>query len=313
MTSTQPNTQPDRSKIINFLGKAVEEMRATMIDRMISKDPTLCLEVIPFMGRNVPFAMACINQGYLPGVEASLSAGVDIDAKLPTSDSPGAPWITLLEASVINQDAASVHWLLARKASPDPMDHEDEGLLFKNQEPPILRAFRDALASKQPGLAAFRVPLALLDAGADVTPMARAYSNSEPVMMLMAKEPWKGREIAMAKMMSLLKEKGASVDARSPRTRMTPMQIALGQKNVTALCALIDLGANTCDETTGVDIIERCAAAGFGEEITVVQAAIMRRMAREQTIKRTTSPSASESGDGQVAARRDERRRAPQL
>jgi len=91
MTSTQPNTPPDRSKIITFLGKAVEEMRATMIDRMISKDPTLCLEVIPFMGRNVPFAMACINQGYLPGVEASLSAGVTSMRSFQPATRPAPP------------------------------------------------------------------------------------------------------------------------------------------------------------------------------------------------------------------------------
>lgn len=320
MSSTQPNPTPDRSKIVAYLGKAVEEMRVGLIERMISKDATLCMEAVPFMGRNVPFAMACIQQGHLAGAEAALNSGLRIDDKLASSDAPGSPKMTLLEAAVINQDAASVQWLLARKASADPLDNDDEGLDFKEQEPPILRALRDALNSKQPGLSAFRIPLALLDAGADVSPQARLGATSEPAMMLLVKDSWKNREVVMAKMMAILKEKGASVDARSPRTRMSPMQIALGQKNITALCALIDLGAKTVDETTGLDIIERCAAAGFGEEITVVQAAIMRRMAREQALKRTSEPTAQAAGtsastgaDASLAARRDERRRAPQL
>lgn len=320
MTSNLSSATPDRTKVLAILGRAIEEMRTSVIERMLTKDLSLALEQVTVMGRSSHFALACLNQGYLGGVEAALNAGLDINEQLATLDGTNAPKTTLLETAVINQDASAVQWLLKRKACIDPFA-EFFANIEPEREPVILRALRDSLSSSSSGgLGAFRIPLALLDAGADVSPQARYYPNSEPAMILLAKESWKGRELAMAKMMSIVKEKGGCVDARSPRTRMTPIRVALGQRNITALCTLIDLGAKTYDETIGVDIIEKCAASDFGEEITLVQAAIMRRVAREQALSMANkapsagqASSASETIDPSIAARRNERRRVPQL
>lgn len=321
-------TAIDRSKITLLLSRALEEMRLSMVDRILDKDSSFAMEDVQINGRSIPFAMACVQLGYAHGVAVAAKAGLQVNEPMASSLADAHTHITLLEAAVITGSSSMVATLVQMKASPNvPRRGAGGEALHPTDAPPLItRAFKDALQThawdasrdtmKAPpaNLSSFAIPLILMDAGAELSGARFKDSGADTPAAIICRQKWDGCEVSMARMLSLISEKGADLNQKSPRCGLTPIQITIGTKNVAGVIALIGLGAQTADPQ-GNDIIDRCAKAGFGEEVTTIQAAIMRRVAKEAAHKAAieasavAAPAAASGSDDQPF----DRRRIPRL
>lgn len=277
-----------------MLSSSLEEMRLSVVRKLLDRDPSLALEIVTVDDRPQAFAMAALRRGCMSLVDASLSAGFDINQPVMTGMGQLTPMRSLLDMAVSANDLSATEWLLAKGASCECTQLGADGseIPYEDVEPLLVRAFKSALYSQNLSMRNFGVALMLMDAGADVH-LASTHPRHESPLVSICKAPWNGCETVMMRMIAALKERGANLDQKSPLCKLTPLGAAMGAKNLPALCTLIELGANTDMATSTGDFLQQVIDNGFQDDVPLIQAAIMRRLAREKMSTKPASAAAA--------------------
>lgn len=286
-----PTTSGDeREKLLKLLGITLSDSRLSTVSRILAKDATLSTELVTVAGESMHFAKACVQVGYMRGVDIAQSCGVNISGMFGS--------VTLLETAISRGDAAAVDHLISLKIGVN---------LCADTEPPLSRALV-ACVTLNKTTTNFSIARMLMDAGAS----AAFPEYLTPPSVMLATASWAGRESEMAKLLGEIKARGGSMDAKSPNSTISPIRLALGAKNVGAVVAFIQLGANTDAAYVGGDIIELAIKNKLDGAVPDIQAAIMSRASREAKVAMTAAiAGASGSAESEIPAKN--RRHMPAL